>query len=177
MVLTLDVKMGPCPEETFVLGNAHLVMSMEEMGNLNIAQEKESHQSKILNIAQEKQLQQSKNLNVEGSQQLSPLNVDMANQEDDAGLVKDISPQNINTSPTVMDRSIQAEGQELQEVLRMFKQATTDPISTYLLQTPRNKVQIDDEQKRMEKQVETRPRKSPRLKDKKSSGKSMVKLA
>jgi hypothetical protein len=38
-------------------------------------------------------------------------------------------------------------------------------------------VQIDDEQKRMEKQVETRPRKSPRLKDKKGSGKSMVKLA
>jgi hypothetical protein len=42
-------------------------------------------------------------------------------------------------SPTLMDSATQQEGRELQEVLRLFKQATTTPLSACILQTPKHK--------------------------------------
>jgi hypothetical protein len=61
-------------------------------------------------------------------------------------------------------------GKELHEVLRMFKQATTSPLSSFLLETPKHKA-------KSKSQTSDRPRKSHRLSGKGGKGKSVLKLA
>jgi hypothetical protein len=89
-----------------------------------------------------------------------------------------------NISPIMLDEETQRKGQELQKVLQLFKQSTSEPLSVALLQTPqskqtktmdlakgkKNKNQKSDEQ-------ELAQRKSPRLKEKNKEGKSTTKLA
>jgi hypothetical protein len=43
-------------------------------------------------------------------------------------------------SPILMDPGTQEQGHELQEMLRLFKQTTTSPLSSYILQTPKHKM-------------------------------------
>jgi hypothetical protein len=50
-----------------------------------------------------------------------------------------------NLSPTTIDQTRQAQGQELQEVLRLFRQTTTEPISSFFLPTPQHKIALDHE--------------------------------
>jgi hypothetical protein len=45
----------------------------------------------------------------------------------------------LTTSPISMDPSTQERGKELQDMLRLFKEATTSPLSTAILQTPLHK--------------------------------------
>jgi hypothetical protein len=63
----------------------------------------------------------------------------------------------------------------LHEVLQLFRQATTTPLSTSILQTPEHKNKKDVSQKLVDSKGT--PRKSPRLQAKNSSKRSMIKLA
>jgi hypothetical protein len=41
-------------------------------------------------------------------------------------------------NPQQIDQAIQQQGKELHELLRLFRQANTEPLATYILQTPTN---------------------------------------
>lgn len=77
-------------------------------------------------------------------------------------------------SPITMPTIIQDDGQQLQEILQLFKQSTASPISGSLLTTPLNKkdlVQKINEAEAIQK------RESPRLKNKRVHGKTVVEMA
>jgi hypothetical protein len=81
-----------------------------------------------------------------------------------------------------MDPSTLEKGKALDEMLMMFKQATTCPLSTSILKTPKHKIapsnEVDekgDEDHREDTLVTTR--KSPKIKKKGSNGKTVIKLA
>jgi hypothetical protein len=76
-----------------------------------------------------------------------------------------------------MDPSTQDKGKELQEMMRLFKETTTQPLSAFVLHTPVHKTggpQKDTASKAMSQQ---KPRESPRLKAKLNKDKSITKLA
>jgi hypothetical protein len=75
-------------------------------------------------------------------------------------------------SPTRMDQEIQQ-----QEMMRLFKQTTTEPISEFILQTPQYKKTKTHKQTHPTVDDELVQRKSPRLKGKINNGKTVVKLA
>jgi hypothetical protein len=77
-------------------------------------------------------------------------------------------------SPTSMDPVDQEQGEELHEVLKLFKQATSNPLSACLLQTPKHKAQA-----KVSKEIpkEGSSRQSPELKAKKGKDKSITRLA
>jgi hypothetical protein len=90
------------------------------------------------------------------------------------------TPIQSSISPTTIDTATQEKGKELQELLRMFRQATTIPLSSFILKTPNHKgitaeKGVEDEAGQ-EGQKEGRQRKSPRLKGKNSQGKSVIEL-
>jgi hypothetical protein len=59
----------------------------------------------------------------------------------------------------------------------MFKQATTTPLSNFLMQTPHHKKPCQEEQGRSSGKKELEQRKSPRLKVKNSEVKTTIRLA
>jgi hypothetical protein len=83
-------------------------------------------------------------------------------------------------SPVLMDQDTQNQGEELLEMLRLFKEATTSPLSSFVLQTPQHKlkenfdVETTSAQKKKDKDPE---RRSPRLDAKNTKGSSIMKLA
>lgn len=88
---------------------------------------------------------------------------------------------NLVASPERMGLEIQSEGQELQEVLRLFKESTAWPISDAILSTPLHKlkaliVRKEQVEEVAEKHI-VKQRKSPRLKGRLSSGKPVIKMA
>jgi hypothetical protein len=76
-----------------------------------------------------------------------------------------------------MDSETQKKGIELQEVLRLFKKATTYPLSACILETPKHKSSSQLPTDDKEEAVFDNHRKSPRLSGKNSKGKSVIKLA
>jgi hypothetical protein len=44
-----------------------------------------------------------------------------------------------------MDKALHEQGQTLQELLRQFRQATTTPMSGFILQTPHHKIAGNDD--------------------------------
>jgi hypothetical protein len=77
-----------------------------------------------------------------------------------------------------IDAEIRKQGQDLQEMLRMFKDSTSAPLSSCILQTPQNKIpSTKDPALQIDAEQELQQRKSPRLKNKNNSGKTIVKLA
>jgi hypothetical protein len=74
-----------------------------------------------------------------------------------------------------LDSETLEKGTKLQEVLHLFRQATTTPLATSILEMPKHKDGKDTNQKTIA--TKDTPRKSPRLQAKNSSKKSMVKLA
>jgi hypothetical protein len=48
-------------------------------------------------------------------------------------------------SPHQIDEAIQDQGRDLHELLRIFKQANLEPLSSFILQTPKNKCKQREE--------------------------------
>jgi hypothetical protein len=87
-----------------------------------------------------------------------------------------------NISPKSIDVEIQRQGKELHELLQMFKQASTEPLSSFVLKTPIHKGNASTgtlPTTDFEPQKHKNSRKSPRLQEKgiKSKGKSVIKKA
>jgi hypothetical protein len=76
-----------------------------------------------------------------------------------------------------MGQVVQEQGQEIQNMLRLFKQTTSTPLSGCLLQTPQDKLKIINETMSVDSQEEASPRKSPRLMKKNNGGKGIIKMA
>jgi hypothetical protein len=85
------------------------------------------------------------------------------------------TPAQANISLVAMDPGTLEKGRNLHEVLQLFKQSTTTPLSSSILQTPKHKNKITSSH--TPGGSKETPRKSPRLQAKNSSEKSMVKLA
>jgi hypothetical protein len=82
-----------------------------------------------------------------------------------------------STSPLHMDSEIKAQGEQLFEILQMFKQATTSPLSTSVLETPSHKVISQEVRNNFLGGSPDKQRKIPRLSAKSSKGKYVLKLA
>lgn len=80
-------------------------------------------------------------------------------------------------SPHNMDPSIQQQGRELHEVLSMFRNATTMPLSSCILPTPAHKSRADVVTVGKEESTPGARRESPRLKAKGIKGKNVIKMA
>jgi hypothetical protein len=93
--------------------------------------------------------------------------------EDHAENESAISPQ-----PSIIlveiDPNIQEKGKELQEVMRLFKESTTQPLSSFVLQTPVHKALLPQPS---DHATQGKQRESPHLKAKKIKEKSITKLA
>jgi hypothetical protein len=76
-----------------------------------------------------------------------------------------------------MDAAMQEQGRELQELMRMFRQSTTTPLLECVLQTPSHKAKLSENTPAEKEKTQSTQRKSPRLKAKKKSDKSIIKLA
>jgi hypothetical protein len=78
-----------------------------------------------------------------------------------------------------MDQIIEKQGQDLHELLQLFRQATTEPLSSFILQTPTHKdtKAAEQQQNEMPRQDKQKQRKSPRLKKKGIKGKPIIKMA
>jgi hypothetical protein len=74
--------------------------------------------------------------------------------------------QDTQISPTTMDLEIQQQGLKLQEMMRLFKQTTTEPICSFILQTPHHKLDKAQVQTHLAEDDGLRKRESPRLKGK-----------
>jgi hypothetical protein len=85
------------------------------------------------------------------------------------------TPVQLNASSVLLDSKTLEKGRKLQEVLHLFRQATTTPLATSIMEMPKHKDGKDTNQKTVASK--DTPRKSPRLQAKNSSKKSMVKLA
>jgi hypothetical protein len=81
------------------------------------------------------------------------------------------------SSPMSMDHATQDQGQELHQMLSLFKQATSTPLSGFVLETPKHKSVAVAGQTPTDGLPDARPWRSPRLKKKNSSGKGIIKLA
>jgi hypothetical protein len=62
-------------------------------------------------------------------------------------------------------------------VLRLFRQTTTEHISSFFLPTPQHKIALDQEPLQESNQDLAKPRKNPRMREKCCPGKSITKLA
>jgi hypothetical protein len=79
--------------------------------------------------------------------------------------------QGIESRPQNIDQAIQQQGRDINELLQMFKQANSNPLSPFIMQTPKHKSRED-----IGNQQELQ-RKSPRQQAKNSAGKTMIKRA
>jgi hypothetical protein len=89
----------------------------------------------------------------------------------------DETPKPLAISPTDMDPQTQEKGKELQEVLRLFKQTTSSPISSFVLQTPKYKTSSKENKTNSDGGEVKRQRKSPRIQAQNSKDKSIIRLA
>jgi hypothetical protein len=80
-------------------------------------------------------------------------------------------------SPHQVDQMIQEQGQQLHELLQLFKQTTTMPLSSYVLQTPTHKTPNQTGPEPKDLSMEKKQRKSQRLKEKNDRGKPIIKMA
>jgi hypothetical protein len=76
-----------------------------------------------------------------------------------------------------MDAEIQEQGRELPEVLHLFQQATTSPLSCSVLQTPSQKSSLLKVARKKAIGQQDEVRRSPRINVKDSKDKSILKLA
>jgi hypothetical protein len=82
-------------------------------------------------------------------------------------------------SPQQIDMAIQKQGQDLHKLLQVFKQAATEPLSSFILQTLQHKSSEPKMKSPVQSKSDTQKsqRKSPRLQEKDSKSKSIVKKA
>jgi hypothetical protein len=94
----------------------------------------------------------------------------------------DSNPPISNGSPLRIDKAIQKQGEDLHELLQMFKRANSEPLSSFILQTPKNKVQTssaaqngpESQTKESNQKIQ---RKSPRLTEKSLKAKTILEKA
>jgi hypothetical protein len=77
----------------------------------------------------------------------------------------------LSVSPLTIDPIMQDQVKELHEVIHLFNQATTNPISDCVLPTPQHKYVMPVDQTHGAEQEATTTRKSPRIKNKGNSRK------
>jgi hypothetical protein len=87
------------------------------------------------------------------------------------------SGQEANCIPTIIDSETQKKGRQLEEVMRLFKKATTYPLSSCILETPKHKSSSQINAEERDEKAANKPRKSPRLSGKNSKGKLVIRLA
>jgi hypothetical protein len=80
-------------------------------------------------------------------------------------------------SPQQIDWAIQDQGAELHELLQMFKDASTEPLASFVLQTPKHKIVLPTDHVPKSSSLGTDTRCSPWLKGKMPKGKSIIKMA
>jgi hypothetical protein len=80
-------------------------------------------------------------------------------------------------SPQHIDKEIQDQGKEIHELLQLFKQANTEPLSSFILQTPKHKTTTATKPGSKESAQHVEQRKSPRRKKKPNQGKPILKMA
>jgi hypothetical protein len=74
--------------------------------------------------------------------QETPIDSIRVDQEGE-GEAANLSAENNNPpSPQCIDAAIQSQGKDLMQLLQMFKDASTDPLSSCTLQTPKHKTPI-----------------------------------
>jgi hypothetical protein len=91
-----------------------------------------------------------------------------------------LSSPHASISPVSMDPDTLNKGRNLQDVLRMFKNSTTSPLSACVLETPKHKGKVAgscEDHTPVTTAENPMQRKSPRFKEKNSQGKSILKLA
>jgi hypothetical protein len=76
-----------------------------------------------------------------------------------------------------IDPETQEKGKQLQDILRLFKQATTQPLSSFILQTPVYKNKTSDAVSIKDSVPQNLQRQSPRLKAKNNDGNTISKMA
>lgn len=76
-----------------------------------------------------------------------------------------------------MEAQIQEQGQEIHELLKLFKETTTKPLSTCVLDTAPTKAQTKSTESKTKTEDQLQQRKSPRLKERLAKGKTVVKMA
>jgi hypothetical protein len=80
-------------------------------------------------------------------------------------------------SPHPIDQTIQKQGRDFHELLQLFKQTNTEPLSSFIMQTPTHKSITTIEPSQKEATKQGNQRESPRLKEKGTKGKPVLKLA
>jgi hypothetical protein len=64
--------------------------------------------------------------------------------------MRDLTPATVSTSTNtqislhVIDKTIQEQGKKLRELVQLFKNANIEPLSTYLLQSPKHKFEFPE---------------------------------
>jgi hypothetical protein len=96
---------------------------------------------------------------------------DVANAISQTGLVEDMDPL---ISPQIIDQDIQEQGKELHELLSLFKQANSEPLSAFVLQTPQQKLMQIAAHPSLENVDASVLRSSPRLEKKYGKGKNIA---
>jgi hypothetical protein len=89
----------------------------------------------------------------------------------------DSTPGNLNISPVHLGFEIRGQGDQLMEVLQMFRQSTSSPLAASILTTPLLKLLLRGAKDEVVLGQHDKKRKSPRLSAKSDKGKSVLKLA
>jgi hypothetical protein len=92
----------------------------------------------------------------------SPMNLDCAQEPLNQEYAESAPTEQI--SPLAIYQETHSKGQKLQEILKLLKQATSSPLSGFLLQTPEHKLCIASDLEPIVEEEGDRSRKSPRLK-------------
>jgi hypothetical protein len=80
-------------------------------------------------------------------------------------------------SPQLIDQAIQQQGRDLHQLLQMFKQSNSEPLSSFIMQTPKHKSQEDKGSAPSEGDHQVIQRKNLRQQTKNSAGKIIIKKA
>jgi hypothetical protein len=101
---------------------------------IQLIAEKEDHQSECCDNT----LLRSHTAQTQSHDQLPPTEAE-AEATENGPTTEANATGNVQNSPSMIDQATQKQGQDLQELLRLFKQTTTTPISNYVLQTTQHK--------------------------------------
>jgi hypothetical protein len=94
-------------------------------------------------------------------------------------MVANVSPTASSLSPLHIGSAIKEQGRDLHELLQMFRQANSEPLSSFILQIPKHKKAADEPQLKQPPNnlKQKKQRKSPRLQEQRPKGKSVLKKA
>jgi hypothetical protein len=132
------------------------------------------HGQQNLEVPQDQHIQQEQQ-NLEVPQEQS-IKVPQTDQQDEDETTIVSNENNNPPSPQCIDEAIQDQGRDLLQLLQLFKEANSDPLSSCILQTPKNKTKQNQQLKSDKANVQPNQRKSLRLQEKGTKNKS-IKMA